>query len=117
MRILLFCVLLMSAQFVIGQLVSKPIVEFAGYQQSSEVLIDVRTPVEFEEGAIEGAVNIDWFSHDFNQQVQSIDKNKIIYVYCKKGGRSLKAQARLEELGFKNVINLEGGYDAYLQEE
>ena len=42
-----------------------------------------------------------------------MDKSKKIFVYCKMGGRSLKSQERLVELGFKNVVNLEGGYDAY----
>ena len=43
---------------------------------------------------------------------KQVDKDKTIYVYCKMGGRSAKAQEKLTALGFQHVINLEGGYDA-----
>jgi rhodanese-related sulfurtransferase len=92
---------------------SQPITEFAGFDSSTEILIDVRTPEEFAEGSIDGALNINWLSDEFNNQVAVLDKSKKLYVYCKKGGRSLKSQARLKELGFTHVIDLEGGYDAY----
>ncbi|MEP2281160.1 rhodanese-like domain-containing protein [Maribacter sp.] len=115
MKILLIFMLL-STQFVIGQIESKHISEFTGFNGAVELLIDVRTPAEFDAGYIDGAVNIDWLSEQFNQKMVHIDRNKKIYVYCKKGGRSLKSQERLAELGFKNVVNLEGGYDAFSKE-
>tara|TARA_R110000765_G_scaffold87668_4_gene168044 strand:+ start:7390 stop:7686 length:297 start_codon:yes stop_codon:yes gene_type:complete len=92
---------------------SQPITEFAGFDSSTEILIDVRTPEEFAEGSIDGALNINLLSDEFNNQVAVLDKDKKLYVYCKKGGRSLKSQARLKELGFSYVVDLEGGYDAY----
>jgi phage shock protein E len=113
MKNVIFFILLISTQLVLAQIESQPITEFKSFDSTKEILIDVRTPKEFDEGCIEGALNIDWFSADFNQQVASIDKDKTIYVYCKKGGRSLKSQARLKELGFLHVINLEGGYDMW----
>ena len=115
MKNILFFILLVSAQFGLAQMGSHPITEFKSFDSSNEILLDVRTPKEFADGCIDGALNVDWFSADFNQQVASMDKAKTIYVYCKKGGRSLKSQARLKELGFLHVINLEGGYDAYVQ--
>ena len=102
MKNIIIFTLLISAQFGFAQIESQSITEFKSFDSSKEILI-------------EGAINIDWFSADFNQQVVSIDKNKTIYVYCKKGGRSLKSQARLKELGFLHVINLEGGYDEYVK--
>ena len=111
-NILLF-VLLIGSQFIYGQLESKYITEFKGFDSARELLLDVRTREEFKEGCIDGALNIDWFSQDFNKQVALIDKSKKIYVYCKKGGRSLKSQARLKELGFLHVVNLEGGFDLW----
>lgn len=113
MRNILFFLLLLVAQFATSQIESKPISDFISFDESVEVLLDVRTPGEFKAGSIDGAVNIDWFSDEFNQKIQHLDKSKKIYVYCKKGGRSLKSQERLVELGFKNVVNLEGGYDAF----
>ncbi|WP_405399247.1 rhodanese-like domain-containing protein [Maribacter sp. Asnod2-G09] len=113
MRNILFFLLLLITQFATSQIESKPISEFITFDESIEVLLDVRTPAEFDAGCIDGAVNINWLSDEFNQQIQGMDKNKKIFVYCKMGGRSLKSQKRLVELGFKNVVNLEGGYDAY----
>jgi rhodanese-related sulfurtransferase len=113
MKNIVFFIFVLCAQFGLAQMESYTITEFKSFDPSKEILIDVRTPKEFAEGCINGALNIDWFSADFNQQVASLDKDKTIYVYCKKGGRSLKSQARLKELGFLHVINLEGGYDMW----
>ncbi|MQP52390.1 rhodanese-like domain-containing protein [Flavobacterium sp. LMO9] len=72
-------------------------------------LVDVRTPEEFNEGHIENAVNINFMSDDFDANVANLDKEKPVMVYCKAGGRSAKAAARLKELGFKAITDLEGG--------
>lgn len=72
-------------------------------------LVDVRTPEEFSEGHLENAINIDVTADDFDAKVASLDKDKPVMVYCKSGGRSAKASARLKELGFKTITDLEGG--------
>lgn len=72
-------------------------------------LVDVRTPEEFNEGHLENAINIDVTADDFDAKVASLDKEKPVMVYCKSGGRSAKASARLKELGFKTISDLEGG--------
>ena len=72
-------------------------------------LVDVRTPEEYSEGHLENAVNIDVTADDFDAKVATLDKDKPVMVYCKSGGRSAKASARLKELGFKNITDLEGG--------
>lgn len=91
---------------------SKPITEFSQKDLESGILLDVRTPEEFAAGHLESAVNINWFDADFKNQVEALDKQKTIYVYCKKGGRSAKAAHVLDSLGYKHVIDLIGGYDA-----
>ncbi|HDZ06979.1 hypothetical protein LCGC14_0051710 [marine sediment metagenome] len=113
MKNLLFFVLLISVQFAEAQMESQSITEFVGFDSSTEILLDVRTPEEFAAGCVDGAININWFSNEFNNQVAVLDKSKKLYVYCKKGGRSLKSQSRLKELGFTHVVDLKGGYDAY----
>ncbi len=77
------------------------------------VLLDVRTPAEYEQGHLPGAVNIDWFAEDFNARLESIPKDAEVYVYCKKGGRSARASERLLSLGYTRVVDLTGGYDTY----
>ncbi len=78
-----------------------------------KLIIDVRTPLEYELGHIEGAINIevDQLREKINEIAE--DKNKEIYVYCKVGLRGYTAQKILNGNGFNNVYNLSGGYDIY----
>lgn len=76
-------------------------------------LLDVRTVNEFEGGAISGALNIDFYATDFLTQLDDLDKNIPVYVYCKSGGRSGKTAQMLVEKGFLEVYNLIGGYSAW----
>ncbi|SNR29296.1 Rhodanese-related sulfurtransferase [Maribacter sedimenticola] len=117
MKKIVFVLLLVIGQVSYGQITSQPIADFTFSNAENVLLLDVRTPQEYKDGHIDGAINIDWFSNDFNEKVKNIDKNKIIYVYCKKGGRSLKSQERLASLGFTKVINLEGGFDDWQNDQ
>ena len=72
-------------------------------------IIDVRTPQEFAGGHIDNALNIDWLGDDFVVNTEKLDKTKPVFVYCKTSNRSLQAAAKLEELGFKTIYNLQGG--------
>lgn len=78
-------------------------------EQPDVQLVDVRTPEEFAEGHLENAINIDITADDFDSKIAALDKEKPVMVYCKAGGRSAKASSRLNELGFKNISDLEGG--------
>jgi len=76
----------------------------------SNVIIDVRTPQEFNDGFIRNAVNINIYdSNDFIEKVQSFSMKDEIYLYCKSGGRSSAACQIMAQLGFENVYNLKGG--------
>ncbi|UGS24717.1 rhodanese-like domain-containing protein [Flavobacterium channae] len=72
-------------------------------------LVDVRTPEEFAEGHIENAINMDINGDNFEASVANLDKEKPVMVYCKAGGRSAKAAAKLKEMGFKSISDLDGG--------
>lgn len=76
-------------------------------------LIDVRTPEEYESGFIKGAKNIDWNGAGFETEINKLDKTKTVYVYCLGGGRSGSAAARMKELGFKDIYDLQGGMMAW----
>jgi len=73
-------------------------------------IVDVRTPGEFSQGAIPKAINIDVNNASFETQIQKLDKTKPVYIYCRSGARSQKAAKKMIELGFTQVIDLEGGY-------
>lgn len=72
-------------------------------------LLDVRTPGEYESGHLEQSLNIDWNSNDFSNQVTKLDKNTPVFVYCASGGRSHAAYQRLQQMGFTEIYELEGG--------
>jgi thioredoxin len=72
-------------------------------------VVDVRTPEEFASGHLIQAQNVNWMNPDFVANSAKYDKSKPIFVYCKSGGRSHKAAEKLAELGFPNVIEMEGG--------
>ena len=76
-------------------------------------LLDVRTPNEFDQGAINKAKNLDFFSHkEFKLGLDRLDKNKPVYVYCQAGGRSGKAAKIMKKMGFVKVYDLKGGYSS-----
>lgn len=109
----LFFLLMILVQVTYGQVKNKSIIEFKEVASENFVLIDVRTPEEYAQGFIDGAINMDMKNGSFVSNIQQIDKNKKVYLYCKAGGRSAKASKILDSLGFKNIINLEGGFDAW----
>jgi thioredoxin len=72
-------------------------------------ILDVRTPQEFAGDHIENAKNINWLNADFATNAATLDNTKPVFVYCKAGSRSNKAAAKLEEMGFTNIYDLQGG--------
>jgi len=73
------------------------------------VLIDVRTPQEFETGFLDGATNIDFRSENFDSAISQLDKSKTIFLYCASGGRSEETAQLLANKGFTSIQELEGG--------
>ncbi|MFN4083815.1 MAG: rhodanese-like domain-containing protein [Bacteroidia bacterium] len=76
------------------------------------VLLDVRTPGEFNGGTIPGAINMDIMSYDFHDKVGSLDKNKTYFVFCRSGNRSGQACSMMSKMGLKSY-NLAGGIGAW----
>ncbi|MDA2920014.1 rhodanese-like domain-containing protein [Desulfobacterota bacterium AH_259_B03_O07] len=72
------------------------------------VILDVRTPEEYSEEHIENAVNINFYSETFKEELNNLDKNKIYIAHCRSGGRSSKTLDLMKELGFKEAYNMGG---------
>lgn len=74
------------------------------------IWIDVRTAEEFNQGHVNGSINIPYenIGHEINSITRDIDAD--IRVYCRSGNRSGIAKNTLNGLGYENVIN-EGGYE------
>jgi rhodanese-related sulfurtransferase len=77
------------------------------------VLLDIRTPEEFGEGRLEGAVNIDFYAADFAGQLAELDRDATYVIYCRSGNRTTAALDTFRDLGFTSVHAVEGGIVAW----
>ena len=83
-------------------------------QTSESVILDVRTAEEFESGYIKGALNMDIRGGpDFLASIESLDKSKSYFVYCRSGARSGQACQLMSQMGFSALYNLDGGVLAW----
>jgi len=80
------------------------------------VIIDVRTLEEFAEGHLEDAINIDYYSETFRDELTLLDKSKTYLIYCRSGNRSGQTLDIMEELNFREVYNMSGGIKQWLAE-
>ena len=78
-------------------------------RQKDFVVLDVRTPGEFSEGHLAGAVNVDLLAPDFAARLSAMDRGKSYLVYCRTGNRSTKAVHTMEQLGFRTVYHMRDG--------
>ncbi len=80
------------------------------------VIIDVRTPQEYQAGHLDGAINLDYYSSGFLDRLKALDKNSTYIVYCRKGIRGGIALVMMRSLGFKEVYNILGGIALWAEE-
>ena len=73
------------------------------------VMIDVRTPGEYQSGHIPDAINIDFYGKTFKTELDKLDKDKTYFIYCRSGSRSSQTMKIMKTLKFKTVFELEGG--------
>jgi rhodanese-related sulfurtransferase len=78
------------------------------------VILDVRTEEEVEEGYIPNSKNIDIYKgQEFIDEVEKLDKSKHYYIYCRSGKRSSQACSLLDQMGFSETYNLQGGFSEW----
>lgn len=77
------------------------------------IVLDIRTPEEYSEGHIEGALNIDFRDSDFEAKLAGLDKSKTYILHCHSGGRSGKANKTLEKMGFTDIAHLNRGIQGW----
>ena len=85
-------------------------------KEKDVVVLDVRTPREFAEGHVAGAVNASVAGvplKQFDEQVGKLDKDKTYLVHCARGVRSAAAVSRMQRLGFKHLLDYSGGMDEW----
>ena len=77
------------------------------------VILDVRTPQEYDPEHISGAMNVDYSSYSFRTNLNQLDKAKTYLIYCRSGRRSGLALDVMRELGFSEVYDISGGIVAW----
>lgn len=77
------------------------------------VVIDVRTPEEFAEGHLPNADMIDFYAPDFADRIGDLDRDVPYVIYCRSGSRSGQTRQLMEQLGFSDVVDLDGGVLAW----
>jgi len=89
--------------------------ELAQWRKSGKefILLDVREPDEVQTAAVEGAMLIPM--RDVPAGAGEIDREAQVAVICHHGGRSARVARFLESQGYENVVNVDGGIDAYAE--
>lgn len=81
------------------------------------VVVDIRTPEEFAEGHINGAININMRAEDFEENLAKLDRGSTYLMHCLSGGRSTASIPVWEKLGFKKVLHLDEGKMGWVEED
>ena len=81
-------------------------------QQEHVVILDIRTPGEYNAGHLKNARHIDFYNADFSERLQALDPAKAYLVYCAVGGRSREAVQLMGQLGFLQVYDAVEGFSA-----
>lgn len=77
--------------------------------EQNTIILDVRTPEEWEKGVIGKPLYIDYFSKDFSNKLKSLDKSATYLVYCASGYRSDEAVTLMKKHGIESAFSLKGG--------
>ncbi len=79
------------------------------------VVLDVRTPEEFDQAHLEGATLVNFYDNDFADQLSALDRDVPYLVYCRSGNRSGQAIIAMSDLGFGDVSNVDGGIVRWME--
>lgn len=122
--ILIAClVFFASATYALAQspdsatVVSVEIFEKMAQKKRRTTIIDVRTPDEVTAGYLANSNNIDVQNELFDANIAQLNKNKTYLLYCRSGKRTAVAGAKMKAAGFKKVYMMEGGLNAWKEQE
>lgn len=82
--------------------------------EAGVTVIDLRTPDEFAEGHLQGAVNVDFLASTFEAELGKLDATKPYLVHCASGRRSAQAMEVFEKLKFAKIYHLSTGYKSWV---
>ena len=90
-------------------------IQFTEIQDTDHILVDVRTAEEYESGHIQDAVNFDFYSESFQNDILTLDKSSSIILYCRTQNRSTKTANYLKENGYKQITVIVGGITSWVK--
>jgi len=82
---------------------------------SDLIIIDVRRGYEYDSGYIENSIHIDYYSEEFEVKIDSLDREKIYLLYCKRGARSWTVLNFMKSMGFSRIYNMSGGIVKWIE--
>ena len=77
------------------------------------VILDIRTPGEYQSGHLQEAIMIDFYSRSFVEDISRLDKKKSYLVYCRSGNRSARSMDLLKKLQFQKIYHLTTGINGW----
>lgn len=112
-RILVSLLLFLNSERSDGQSLGPDAFE-AGMSGKNVQLLDVRTAAEYRTGHLFGSLQADWTQQEqFRERISYLSKEQSVYIYCLSGGRSTAAAAWMRSEGFRSVVELQGGIQAW----
>jgi len=83
---------------------------------SDFVILDIRTPGEYQSGHIENSIMIDFYSKIFAEEVNRLDKGKTYLIHCRSGNRSTRSMELFKKLQFQKIFHLSSGINGWNSE-
>jgi rhodanese-related sulfurtransferase len=83
---------------------------------SDFIILDIRTPKEYQSGHIENSIMIDFYSKTFAADVNRLDKEKTYFIYCRSGNRSKRSMGLFKKLKFQKIYHLSSGINSWKSE-
>ncbi|MBW2706510.1 MAG: rhodanese-like domain-containing protein [Deltaproteobacteria bacterium] len=83
---------------------------------SDFVILDIRTPGEYQSGHLKNATMIDYYSKSFVDEIGRLDKQKSYLVYCRSGNRSARSMDLFKKLQFQKIYHLSSGINGWISE-
>jgi len=80
------------------------------------VILDIRTPGEYQNGHIENSIMIDFYSKTFAEEVNRLDKGKTYLLHCRSGNRSTRSMELFKKLKFQKIYHLSPGINGWKSE-
>jgi len=115
----LIALILFSPSFAGAEIIHVTAKEATGLIETQKndsefVILDIRTPAEYQAGHIADAVLIDYYSKDFSYKIGQLDKSKAYLVYCRSGNRTGRSLGLFRKFNFERIYNLKSGINEWL---